>query len=30
MDGDQDGLTNVGELAKETNSVESGLTVQSS
>ena len=30
MDGDQNGLTNVGELAKETNSVESGLTVQSS
>jgi hypothetical protein len=30
MDSDQDGLANVGELAKESDSIESGLAVQSS
>jgi hypothetical protein len=30
MDRYQDGLANVGELAKESNSIESGLTIQTS
>lgn len=30
VDGDQDGLANISKLAKETNSIECGLTIQSS